>query len=62
MRRNHISAKKAKIFNKSEKIACIYCGKELFYEEATIEHITPLRDGGNNSITNFAIACKSCNR
>lgn len=62
MNRNHIAAKKAKIFDGKKRMPCIYCRKLLGYKEATIEHLLPLKSGGNNSVSNFGIACRECNR
>lgn len=42
---------------------CIYCGKSE--DEAGcrhhIDHVTPLRRGGTNHISNLVLACASCN-
>lgn len=40
---------------------CFYCGKGLTLEEATIEHLIPLSNGGNNSDANLVLADKDCN-
>lgn len=40
---------------------CIYCENEIPEEDRTIEHLTPLRDGGENSFSNIRMACRSCN-
>lgn len=41
--------------------ACMYCGKALSVENATIEHIVPLSGGGRDSIFNMSLACRACN-
>jgi 5-methylcytosine-specific restriction endonuclease McrA len=33
----------------------------LVFEEATIEHIRPRSEGGNNDLRNLEIACAKCN-
>lgn len=43
------------------KITCEYCKLPLETSNITIDHKTPLCRGGNNEITNLAIACHSCN-
>lgn len=32
------------------------------YQQATVDHIIPVRDGGNNEPENLVAACASCNR
>lgn len=47
---------------------CIHCNRRLVVAEdgtplshATIEHIVPRSHGGNNDVTNLALACGACN-
>lgn len=40
---------------------CMYCGKFLKREQATIEHIVRLADGGSNNRSNIGVACLKCN-
>lgn len=40
---------------------CGYCGCELDYNKATIDHKIPLGLGGNNDKENLIISCWSCN-
>jgi len=49
--------------------ACIFCRSPLTIaangrpiSRATIEHIWPQRHGGDNTLTNLALACGTCNR
>ncbi len=49
--------------------ACIHCRSPLTIaasgrpiSQATIEHIWPRRHGGDNTLTNLALACGRCNR
>lgn len=49
--------------------ACIFCRSPLTIgadgrpvSQATIEHIWPQRHGGDNTLTNLALACGACNR
>ncbi len=41
---------------------CKKCGKEITFEEADADHITPWSKGGHTTIENCQILCKSCNR
>lgn len=40
---------------------CYICNSE-FGDKWEIDHITPIKFGGDNSLNNLAIACRSCNR
>ena len=40
---------------------CGWCGKEIAFADATIEHLLPLSAGGSNYITNLICACWQCN-
>lgn len=40
---------------------CFYCGQELTFEQATVEHLIPLSNGGNNTDANLVLAHKECN-
>lgn len=37
---------------------CVYCGKEA---DTTFDHLVPLNDGGEDTISNQVPACQSCN-
>jgi 5-methylcytosine-specific restriction endonuclease McrA len=37
---------------------CVYCNER---RTVTVDHIEPLRRGGQHDIDNIAPACKSCN-
>ena len=39
---------------------CIYCGKRC-KGRLTQDHITPLSEGGNHTLSNIVPACQSCN-
>lgn len=41
---------------------CQICGRQLQFEEMTIDHIIPLASGGTNQISNFQCSCYSCNQ
>ena len=40
---------------------CMYCGRVLTPETATVEHIMPLAGNGLDSLRNLTLACASCN-
>ena len=41
--------------------ACMYCGKILDFDTATIEHIVPIVRSGFDGIANMTLACAECN-
>lgn len=41
---------------------CQYCGRELSYSEATIDHVKPRSQGGLTTWENVVTACPPCNR
>lgn len=40
---------------------CTYCGKQLTRFTATLDHIIPVSEGGDNSAENLKTACLQCN-
>lgn len=42
--------------------ACSYCGIELEFAKATVDHVIPLARGGANTFGNVAGACLCCNQ
>jgi 5-methylcytosine-specific restriction endonuclease McrA len=48
---------------------CLHCGRKLVVRDdgramgqATLEHVWPQSQGGDNAIVNLAVACGPCNR
>lgn len=41
---------------------CAICGKPVKYSKMTIDHVTPLSQGGTNEFSNLQLSCHSCNR
>ncbi len=40
---------------------CLYCGMRFMTRDLTRDHITPVSQGGTDSWTNVATACRRCN-
>jgi 5-methylcytosine-specific restriction endonuclease McrA len=40
---------------------CCYCERAMRSDEKTLDHVIPVSRGGQHSIANVAIACRSCN-
>jgi len=40
---------------------CLYCEKQHFKSNLTMDHVVPISKGGKTSWTNIATACSSCN-
>lgn len=49
-----------KIFER-DGYKCVYCGKQLTRFTATLDHVTPVSAGGDNSCDNLVTACFACN-
>ncbi len=41
---------------------CYYCGGQLGFRSATIDHIYPRSKGGQSDYHNLALACEPCNQ
>jgi hypothetical protein len=41
--------------------SCFYCGKKIAGNEATIDHVQPVANGGTKHLQNLVLACKPCN-
>ena len=41
---------------------CVWCGRELWREDLTTEHLLPRARRGRGRPENLAVACRSCNR
>lgn len=40
---------------------CWYCGEKVGYANLTMDHITPLAQGGRSTKNNLVPCCKDCN-
>lgn len=47
--------------NKLVKANCYYCQRPLLPKEVTMDHVVPLRQGGESKKSNLVVACKDCN-
>jgi len=42
--------------------ACVWCGRELWRRDLTLEHVVPRSRGGHATAENAVVACRSCNK
>jgi hypothetical protein len=42
--------------------ACVWCGRELWRRDLTLEHVVPRSRGGHMTEENALVACRACNR
>ena len=40
---------------------CAYCGKEIEIKDMQVDHMIPLRLGGDDEMSNYMPACRQCN-
>ncbi len=60
-KRKNISKKiRFEIF-KRDKFTCQYCGQESPNAVLNVDHINPVKNGGDNNITNLITSCFDCN-
>lgn len=59
-RRRLTKPERMKILKKTDG-HCAYCGCELKYNEMQIDHVIPLRNGGEDCESNMLPSCRSCN-
>jgi 5-methylcytosine-specific restriction endonuclease McrA len=41
---------------------CVWCGRELWRRDLTLEHVVPRSRGGHLTPENALVACRACNR
>ena len=56
----NIRENRLKIYER-DNYHCTYCGKQLTRFTATLDHITPVSQGGGNGADNLKTACLQCN-
>jgi len=56
----NVSENRLKVFER-DGYQCHYCHKQLTRFTATLDHIQPVSEGGDNSLHNLTTACLHCN-
>jgi HNH endonuclease len=56
----NIKENRLKLFER-DKYLCHHCGKQLTRFSATLDHLQPVSEGGDNSYGNLITACLQCN-
>jgi hypothetical protein len=56
----NVRENRLKVFER-DGYKCHYCGKQLTRFNATLDHLQPVSEGGDNSFDNLATACLHCN-
>ncbi len=56
----NVRENRLKIFER-DHYKCVYCRKQLTRFSATLDHVHPVREGGDNSEGNLVTACLQCN-
>jgi 5-methylcytosine-specific restriction endonuclease McrA len=42
--------------------SCVWCGREPWRRDLTLEHVVPRSRGGHTTPENAVVACRACNR
>lgn len=51
------------LFNKNNKsVPCFVCNRHVDEKNATLEHIIPVSNGGDDNMNNLSISHKQCNQ
>ena len=58
-RRLSLEAREA-VYNKMSG-RCAYCGEPIAFGAMQVDHVVPLRKGGEDTLENMLPACRSCN-
>lgn len=56
----NVRENRLKVFER-DNLLCKYCRKQLTRFTATLDHVQPVSEGGDNSIANLVTACLHCN-
>lgn len=52
---------KADLFGSGVTAPCCFCGWQMSYRSATLEHILPVSKGGQTVTANLTLSCDACN-
>lgn len=58
-KRNDLTAAQWEAIKKHYGYRCVYCGRKM--QRLTQDHLTPLSQGGDHTLSNIVPACRSCN-
>lgn len=58
---NWIRREKRLAIYRRDDHCCVYCGRDLACEVATLDHVLPCELGGTNSEKNLVTCCLHCN-
>jgi hypothetical protein len=56
----NVRENRSRVYERDE-YKCRYCEKQLTRFTATLDHVTPIAEGGDNSFENLVTACLDCN-
>jgi 5-methylcytosine-specific restriction endonuclease McrA len=56
---NDFTAQQWRLMKQHYGYCCVYCGRQM--QRLTMDHLTPLSQGGNHTAANIVPACQSCN-
>jgi hypothetical protein len=56
----NVRENRLKVFER-DNYKCRYCGKQLTHFTATLDHVQPVSEGGDNAFENLTTACLHCN-
>jgi 5-methylcytosine-specific restriction endonuclease McrA len=56
-----VSARRATVLER-DGAACVWCGREPWQRDLTLEHLLPRSRGGHATPENLTPACRPCNR
>ena len=60
-RRRLVQKEREAVYNKMSG-RCAYCGEPIGFCAMQVDHVIPLRKGGEDTLENMMPACRSCNR
>lgn len=61
-KRKKYTMQQRKIIYEKSNGCCELCGKKLFYDDMTLDHIIPLSMGGKEELNNLQATCFACNQ